>query len=510
VPPANEEREAEAENNSAAASAAAPALKSVWTDIKKGSVWDVFDKVATLGEGMTGNVYSLRHKDTGSLYAGKSVSKAAMQEALLDDLRNEIGVLITLDHPNVVKLYEVYEDYKEIYLVMEMCTGGELYEALIANDSYGENYAAHLFYQMAAAVAYVHSKKMAHRDLKLENFIFENKKPNSPLKLIDFGLSHCANPDGILRMKSVVGTPYYIAPEVLKADIKRGGKTYNEQCDVWSLGVLLYMLLTGSPPFSGRTDSEIMKAVLRGGLDLDRSPWPSISADAKDIVRKCLTEDPAKRIRAAELMTHPWMKRRHDLHNGKKEEGAIALSGVAKSLAGFRGFSKFKKTAVNLIAFTMTPDKIEELKNAFMACDDNGDGVISFSEFKNGMAGHIPDSDIEDIFRSIDTDGGGTIEYSEFLAAAISKETYMRTDKLRAAWNRLDTDGNGYLDREDFTLMCKDMFGEKELQQMILEADPNGDGKITWEEFLQIMQKDDNKRKERVMSPHAEEEEGPQ
>merc|ERR1711934_1204715 len=152
----------------------------------------------------------------------------------------------------------------------------------------------------------------------------------------------------------------------------------------------------------------------------------------------------------------------------------------------------FKKTAVNLIAFSMTPDKIRELKEAFMACDDNGDGKISMAEFKKGMEGHINASEIEDVFRSIDTDGGGFIEYSEFLAAAISKDTYMREDKLKTAWDRLDADGNGYLEHDYFKKLCAGMFSEKDLEAMILEVDPNGDGKITWEEFLEIMQQDEN------------------
>merc|ERR1712178_623988 len=120
---------------------------------------------------------------------------------------------------------------------------------------------------------------------------------------------------------------------------------------------------------------------------------------------------------------------------------------------------------------------IQELKDAFTACDDNGDGVISYAEFKKGMAGHIPATEIESVFKSIDTDGGGTIEYSEFLAAAISKETYMRTDKLRAAWDRLDADNSGYLDHDDFRQLCKGMFSEGEVTEMIAEVDPNSDGR---------------------------------
>lgn len=464
-------------------------LKKVWTEIKQDSVWNHYDKVKTLGEGMTGAVYAIRKKSGGATYAGKSVGKNKMEQTLIDDLRTEIEVLIALDHPNVVKLYEVYESKQDIYLVMEQCTGGELYDALIKNDSYDESYAAHLFFQMVAAVNYVHTQKLAHRDLKLENFIFENKEEHSPLKLIDFGLSHMANKSGIHKMKSVVGTPYYIAPEILKTQHNKG-KTYDERCDVWSLGVLLYMLLSGTPPFGGNDDRGIMESVLKDEVRLRGHPWDEISEDAKDVVMKCLTMDPARRIHTSELMKHPWMERRHN--TSKHDNSAVALKGVASSLSNFRGLSKFKKTAVNLIAFTMTPDKIRELKEAFMACDDNGDGVISYAEFKKGMEGHIPPSEIEDVFHSIDTDGGGTIEYSEFLAAAISKETYMRTDKLRSAWDQLDEDHNGYLDHDDFKKLCTKFFTMEDLDNMILEVDPNGDGQITWEEFKSIMQSDEN------------------
>lgn len=464
-------------------------LKEAWTEIREGSVWEYYDKEGTpLGEGMTGAVYSLTNKITGDRYAGKSVSKASIDEALLDDLRQEITVLKQMDHPNVVKLYEVYESQTEIYLVMELCTGGELYDALIGKEKYGENDAAVIFYQMVAAVNYVHSMNLAHRDLKLENFIFEDKKPDSHLKLIDFGLSHTAK-NGIHRMKSVVGTPYYIAPEVLKSDSNSAnGPTYTEKCDIWSLGVLLYMLLSGSPPFAGNSDNDIMHAVLRGQVNLTERVWNNVSSEAKELVRMCLEVNPTKRATASEVLKSPWFDRRH--RAGKEDDNTKALSGVAGSLKNFGGMSKLKKTVVNLVAFTMTPDKIKEMKTAFMACDADGNGVLTLDEFRKGMEGFIPADQIDTVFESIDTDGGGTIEYSEFLAAAVSKEQYQRTDKIKAAWNRLDADNSGYLDHEDFRILCKDMYTEEEMQEIILEADPDKDGKIFWEEFLKIMKTD--------------------
>lgn len=164
-----------------------------------------------------------------------------------------MNILTMIDHPNIIKLYEIYEDIKYFYLIMELCVGGELFDRIIArvdtHNMFTEREAAIIFKQLMGAISYCHTQSICHRDLKPENLLLLNKSETSPIKVIDFGLSKIFNP-GFKKMKTKVGTAYYVSPEVLEGD-------YDEKCDIWSCGVILYILLTGDPPFNGRSDQEI-------------------------------------------------------------------------------------------------------------------------------------------------------------------------------------------------------------------------------------------------------------
>jgi serine/threonine protein kinase/Ca2+-binding EF-hand superfamily protein len=289
------------------------------------SVWDVYEKQKELGVGMTGKVFLVKHKRTGQLHALKMIDLDKMDTAFLDDLRSEISFLQLLDHPNVISLHETFEDDTEgrIYLLLEYCSGGELFDRLHEQKEshFTEAYAAALVYQMLSAVAYCHRMGIAHRDLKLENFLLSSRSPDARLKLIDFGLSNRyamgasnldmvegANPDpktcAIRKMTTVLGTAYYTAPEILA-----GTKGYSQACDVWSLGVIAYMLLSGTPPFRGRTDGEILERVRRGRFTLSTPVWKGVSEEAKDFIRACLKYNPAKRPSAVEARRMPWFLR---------------------------------------------------------------------------------------------------------------------------------------------------------------------------------------------------------
>ena len=157
-----------------------------------------------------------------------------------------------MDHPNILRMYEFYEDNCNYHLVTEICTGGELFDRIVEQEHLSEKYCAEIMEQVISGVNYCHQKNIVHRDLKPENLLLLNKKPNSPIKIIDFGTSQAFDPTK--KMKARLGTPYYIAPEVLN-------KKYNEKCDVWSCGVIMFVILSGYPPFQGGTDIEILTKV---------------------------------------------------------------------------------------------------------------------------------------------------------------------------------------------------------------------------------------------------------
>jgi calcium-dependent protein kinase len=231
-------------------------------------------------------------------------------------------------------------------------------------------------FKMSAAIGYCHYMGISHRDLKLENFIFESKDPDANIKLIDFGLSaKYGFGQNIRRMHTMVGTPYYIAPEVLNQS-EGGSRGYTSQCDCWSLGVIAYMLLSGTPPFKGRRDREVLQAVKRGKYTLSGPKWDHISEEAKDFIRRMLVYNPAKRMTAEQALKHPWLQR------AKHEADSRPLDPeILTSLRDFAKFSAFKRTALEAIAFSMSAQSISDLREAFSKMDSDQSGFVSMQEF---------------------------------------------------------------------------------------------------------------------------------
>lgn len=260
----------EEQNASKQKETAAPTnLKTVIAGtVKKDDYTKFYRPVDELGSGMSGTVFSVQSKITGSLYACKSVRKRGMSDEDLNNFRGEVALLSQLDHPNIVKIIEAFESPSQITIIMELCQGGELYDSLITAEFYTEDVAKNLFKQIVHAILYCHNQNVCHRDLKLENFVFDKKAKistgNEVIKLIDFGLSKRYS--SLNRMSTVVGTPYYIAPEVIRA------QAYGLECDIWSLGVILFMLLSGIPPVNGDSDQELLANVAQGKLSL-KNQW---------------------------------------------------------------------------------------------------------------------------------------------------------------------------------------------------------------------------------------------
>ncbi|XP_057506200.1 calcium-dependent protein kinase 2-like [Actinidia eriantha] len=268
---------------------------------KIGHLREYYNLGRTLGQGHFGTTFLCVEKGTGKEYACKSIAKRKLlTEDDVDDVRREIEIMHHLSgHQNVISIKGAYEDAEEVQVVMELCTGGELFDRILNMGHYTERKAAELARTIVSVIETCHSLGVMHRDLKPENFLFVNEQEDSPLKTIDFGLSVFFKPGEIFR--DVVGSPYYVAPEVL-------GKRYGPEADVWSAGVIIYILLCGVPPFWAETEQEIFQNVLHGDLDFSSDPWPNISESAKDLVRKMLVRDPRKRLTAHEALCHPWVQ----------------------------------------------------------------------------------------------------------------------------------------------------------------------------------------------------------
>ena len=255
---------------------------------------DDYKRLNFLGEGSYAAVYCVENRITGSKRAMKVISKN--ENCSEDDDReilNEINILRTLDHPNILKIFEFYSSKESYSIVTELCQGGELFQEIIDRGPFNETYAAYVMLQILSAINYCHGMKIVHRDLKPENIlIVERDSSGRPrIKIADFGTSKMFEKGAVQR--KLVGSSYYIAPEVLK-------KHYDEKCDIWSCGVIMYIVLSGRPPFGGDSDKEIMDKVAKGEYDLESSPFDTLSSSGKDLIKKLLIMDPKKRISAQE------------------------------------------------------------------------------------------------------------------------------------------------------------------------------------------------------------------
>merc|ERR1712224_317496 len=280
------------------AGVSSPGAEKAASDKKVNTVEDKYHLKDVLGTGAFSQVRLAESKESpGDLYAIKVIDKKALK-GKEDSLENEIRVLRRLDHPNVVKLLEAYESKSSVYLVMELVTGGELFDRIVEKGSYTEKDAADLIKQVLSAVAYMHSSGVVHRDLKPENLLYHSPDEDSKIMISDFGLSKMEE-SGI--MATACGTPGYVAPEVLAQ------KPYGKEVDVWSIGVISYILLCGYPPFYDENDANLFAQILKGEFEFDSPYWDDISEEAKDFIRslKCVEVD--KRLSCEEAMEHAWI-----------------------------------------------------------------------------------------------------------------------------------------------------------------------------------------------------------
>jgi calcium-dependent protein kinase len=449
---------------------------------RPGRIQDVYNmEQKRIGEGSYGSVSKGVHKSTGVIRAIKTISKAKMKH--IERFQREIAIMKVMDHPNIIKLFETFEDHHNIYLAMELCSGGELFDRIIDAGQFSEKDAAIVMQQMLRAIFYLHEQHVCHRDLKPENFLFQNKDPiaSNFLKLIDFGLSAKFTDGGL--MSSRAGTPYYVAPQVL------AGK-YNHLCDLWSAGVIMFVLLSGFPPFFGQTDQEVLAKVKQGHLSFSGKEWKGISDDAKDLVRMLVKMDPKDRLNAEQALNHSWIQ------NCAPQASNVSLpTSFVPKLRRFRCRSKFAKAALHVIASQLNEGQIKSLRDTFLSLDSNGDGLLTLSELKEGLsqAGitELP-QDLKQIMEGIDADGSGVIDYTEFLAATIEKRLYIQEDVCWTAFRVFDMNGDGKITPNELRMVLNNGNMESVVDinataDLLKEVDRNGDGAIDFKEFMGMM-----------------------
>jgi len=462
------------------------------------AVYDGVHNGEVLGEGIGGVVRRITHRDTGIQRAVKRLDLGLVtSDEDLDRLLDEIKIMCCLDHPNVVCLEEVFEGENELFLTQELCDGGDLFDRLDGQSGfcYTEAGCARLVKQIISSVSYLHSKDIIHRDLKLENFLFQDKTDDSELIMIDFGLSkHFVR--GELQHDKV-GTPYTVAPEVIL------GKGHDEKCDVWGIGVITYLLLSGETPFGGDCEDddqvEVKNNILSGNVSFGGECWDHVSEAAVDFIKSLLRLDPEERPSASELQDHLWLKSMK--RNSFVGTDELSLSPkVVNGLVSFKELSSTRKFLREIISYTLQPDQISGLHEEFEKIDIDGKGEISLSCFKEALIANtdqhpLSEAEIEAIFDGMKVRNTDlSIRWHEFIAACLS-QCHIDDRNIRLAFDRLDNERKGFITLNDLK-MAMDFYGSDsryDLQSMWINnvVDYKCDKEhMTYDDFYKLLKLD--------------------
>eukprot|EP00746_Dinoflagellata_sp_MGD_P145296 gnl/MRDRNA2_/MRDRNA2_77925_c0_seq1.p1 gnl/MRDRNA2_/MRDRNA2_77925_c0~~gnl/MRDRNA2_/MRDRNA2_77925_c0_seq1.p1 ORF type:complete len:557 (+),score=100.85 gnl/MRDRNA2_/MRDRNA2_77925_c0_seq1:124-1794(+) len=433
---------------------------------------------SVLGTGFSGSVKVCKSKATGTRHAVKALKTTGVDLEQLKMLEAETEIFLSMDHPHVACLEDVYEMGDKIYFVMELLEGGELFTRLAEKDHYSEFDAAQATHQMLLAISYLHAHNIAHRDLKLENFLYEKKKANH-LKLIDFGFSKVRDPN--VKMEASCGTISYVAPEVLSG-------SYTEKCDLWSLGVIVYMMLAGRPPFNGIDDEGTVKLIMSGNYKMRKKEWTSTSEQARQFVRALLVVDPAKRLNAHQALEHPWISNKDEFKNTRIDVQVLT------TLQQFTKATHFRRACMMMMAWSMSVEEREKVRNIFLALDKDNSGTISLAELKNVLQNQsgtpIRPEMVTELFESLSqASADHEINYRDYLAAVAHSRVAFHNGEVREIFRRFDTDHTGFITVDNLSEVLGGNFEGADLEDLIKEADTDRNGNIDYEELLAYLRR---------------------
>lgn len=432
-----------------------------------------------LGSGAWGEVRTCVLKSTEETRVVKIISKSELPQTMIDERAafHEANIIKKLDHPNLPRIYEFFEDEQSYFIVLEYIKGGDLFDRIVELKNFSEAQAAQIILQILLAVNYLHSCGIVHRDIKPENILMNDSNSLS-LKLVDFDTATVFRN---ISFRKMYGTPLYMAPEIVK------GK-YDEKCDLWSCGIILFILLTGRPPFGGN-DDEILLALRNVKFNFKDSVFRGITEEVMDLLRKLLEPDPKKRISASEACSHPW------LINLKENVEDSDVLDVLKNIKNFRGASKLK-TLVHtfIISKIADPSQYKTELAVFHLLDVNRDGKISRDELialmvSKKLALEEAEMYADLIMEQADVDNSGFIDYTEFLRASVTRNRVLTKENIINAFKILDQDRSGTIEVEELRRWISDenTTSVKLVEDIIRKVDKNGDGKIDQEEFESML-----------------------
>ena len=447
--------------------------------------YKILDK---LGSGSFGKVYLAQNKYTKEKVAMKEIKKSNKDLLSDGEIKDEIEILKSLDHPDIVRIIESYNTKDSYVLVTEYCEGGELYDQV--RNQLSETQIAVIFKQLLSGLAYLHSHNIVHRDLKLENILIQEIEKSKTtgedlfnIKIIDFGTARIF--DNKKKPQSIVGSSYYIAPEVLN-------QKYGKECDLWSVGVILYMFVVGHAPFDGCDDEEITANIQKGIYKKDDKRWKKASKEVKDLIQKLLIYSPKKRLTALQALKHPWFKITDSniLYDNVPKNDIIEC---IKNLLTYNIRSKLEELVLAYIIHNIPrPKQSKSAIKLFKLVNEVGDGKLLKRELKKTLLLFVTEEflnkyDFEEQFSLIDGDKKGYINYEEFLRASLGRKKILTDNILKYAFSFFDSNNTGFIRKKKMKSFFGNKVDENTFKNIFDEIDSDKDGKINFKDFKAML-----------------------
>ena len=454
----------------------------------------VYEKIDIIGEGTFGEVWKVRHKVLGKEFAMKIIEKNP--NCNLKEIQNEIEILKKLDHPNILKILDFHMSSNKFFIITDYCKEGELFHEIKKKERFSELETAFVIHQILKAIRYCHKMRVIHRDIKPENIMIINREMNGLLhiKLIDFGTAKIFS-GGNNKQKGIVGTSYYIAPEVIK-------NNYDESCDLWSIGVIMYLMLIGSPPFFGDDEESILLNVTVGKYDTTSENFQNLSSNAKDLIKQLLKYNPSERITARNALKHPWFNTTQykTVYNKINTINQNDVSEMLNNLENYKSDNIIKCAVLAYLIHQNSniPQCLEAIK-LFNEIDLNQDGKLEANELEcvyikyYGMNKDAARQKTNLIFHNIDTDNNGYIEIEEFIRACINPSIFTSNNYLKFAFDYFDTSRSGSISISEIEAKFYQNSKNKNKETKILlknlfdQIDIDHDGEISFEEFSNMI-----------------------
>ena len=447
-----------------------------------------YEILSKLGSGSFGSVYLARNKYTNEKVALKQIKKSSANLLSDGEITDEIEILKNLDHPDIVRIIESFNTKNSYILITEYCEGGELFDQV--KNQLSETQIAVIFKQVLSGLAYLHSNNIVHRDLKLENILIheiEKSKTTGEdlfnIKIIDFGTARIF--DKKRNPQSIVGSSYYIAPEVLR-------QKYNKECDLWSVGVILYMFIVGHAPFDGCDDDEITTNIQRGVYRKNDRRWIKASKEVKDLIQKLLTYRPSQRLTAIQALNHPWFKITDSniLYDNVSKGDIISC---IKNLLTYNINNKLEELFLAYIIHNIPRNK--EAKSAiklFKLVNENKDGKLQKNELKKTLLNFVTEAfliqnDFDEKFEMMDGNNKGYINYEEFLRACLDRKKILNDKILHYAFNYFDSEKSGFIKKNRMKRIFGNRIDNYVFQSIFDEIDLDKDGKINFSDFKKLL-----------------------